>query len=135
MNRRCLRLPDSGSTSVQYAITFGLFLLLFFTAVQTGLWWYARSVCLTAAWQGVQVGRAAGGTAEDASATARSFLSRAGLGIVTDTAVTASSDAGNVHVEVSGAAIRILPLPGIRLNIAQSATAPKERYTTPGGSR
>ncbi|MFD1046878.1 TadE/TadG family type IV pilus assembly protein [Kibdelosporangium lantanae] len=129
------RLPDDGSTSVQYAIVSGLFLLLFFAAVQTGLWWYARSVCLTAAWHGVQAGRTVDGTTTEALITARSFLSRVGLGLVEDTAVTASSDANNVRVQVSGTAIRILPLPFGNLDVTQSATGAKERYTTPGGAR
>ena len=132
MNRQ-RHVPDDGSTSVQYAITLGLFLLLFFAAIQTGLWWYSRSVCLTAARQGVQAGRTVGGTPADAEATARSFLSRAGLGIVTDTTVVASFDGDNVRVTVSGAAVRLLPMGN--LSISQSASGPKERYTTPGGPR
>jgi Flp pilus assembly protein TadG len=123
---------DRGSATVQYALLLPLFLLLFVTAAQAGLWWYARSLCLTAAQQGAQAGRTVTGTAADAQGTALSFLTRTGSGAVTDPAATAAgTTTTTVRVEVSATAMRVLPLPGLDLRVTQSVETAKERFTTP----
>lgn len=123
---------DRGSATVQYAVLLPLFLLLFLTAAQAGLWWYARSLCLTAAQQGAQAGRTVTGTAGEAQGTALSFLTRTGSGAVADpTVTTAGSTSTTVRVEVSATAMRVLPLPGLNLRVSQSVEAAKERFTTP----
>lgn len=130
--RRWQRLRDDrGSATVQYALLLPLFLLLFLTAAQAGLWWYARTLCLTAAQQGTQAGRTVTGSAADAQQTALLFLTRTGSGAVTDPGVsTAGTSTTTVRVEVSATAMRVLPIPGLNLRVSQSVESAKERFTT-----
>jgi Flp pilus assembly protein TadG len=130
--RRKHRRDERGSATVQYAVLLPLFLLLFLTAAQAGLWWYARSLCLTAAQQGAQAGRTLTGTATEAQNTALSFITRTGSGAITDSVVnTAGTTDAVIRVEVSATAMRVLPIPGLKLRVSQSVESAKERFTTP----
>lgn len=122
---------DRGSATVEFAVLLPLFLLLFLAAVQGGMWWYARNLCLSAAQHGVQAGRTTTATTTDAHTAAESFLARAGSDVVTDTAVsTTGTTTTTVRVQVSATALRVLPIPGLDLRITQSVEGSKERFTT-----
>lgn len=122
---------DSGAESVTLAVLFPLVLLLILTLVQAGLWWYAHSVASQAAQAGTDAGRPVGTTTAAASSAARTFATRAGQGVLNNPEIRAAVTADTVQVEVSGTAIRLLPIPGLDLPVTASAHAVKERFTAP----
>ncbi len=86
--------------------------------VQVGLVFYARSVAMAAATQGVNAGRGYNAPAGTAQAAAARFLDRAGDGLAgQDVKVTQTGT--DVWATVSGDAISVLP--GITFRISQTA--------------
>ncbi|SFO88700.1 TadE family protein [Amycolatopsis rubida] len=122
---------DRGSESVGLAVLFPVVLVLILSAVQGGLWWHARAVAAQSAQAGVDAGRPIGGTNTTAAAAARSFATRAGHGVLTGPQVRAAVTADTVQVEVSGTAVRLVPIPGLDIRVTASARAAKERFTVP----
>ncbi|WP_275293508.1 TadE/TadG family type IV pilus assembly protein [Amycolatopsis sp. La24] len=128
---------DAGAETVGLAILFPLVLLLILAAVQGGLWWHAHSVVSQAAQTGADAGRPVGATGRDAAEAARSFVDRAGHGMLTAPQVDGSMSPQVVQVDVSGTAIRLVPIPGLDLRVTATARVVKERFTVPsdgGGS-
>lgn len=129
---------DTGSESVGLAVLFPVILLLILSAVQGGLWWHAHAVASQAAQAGVDAGRPVGATTTTAAQSARSFATRAGSGVLTAPEVQAAVNVENVQVTVSATAPRLLPIPGLDIEVSATARAVKERFTVPlatgGGS-
>lgn len=121
---------DRGSISLEIAILGPVLLLLIFTIVQFGLWFYARNLALAAAQEGVTAARAYGASPGAGVTRARTFLDQQAGDSLTQTVATSSgSTATRVRIEVTGRALSIIPgLPG--LQVTQSADAPVERFTT-----
>ncbi|MCG3755821.1 TadE/TadG family type IV pilus assembly protein [Amycolatopsis sp. Poz14] len=122
---------DSGSESVGLAVLFPVVLVLILSAVQGGMWWHAHAVAAQAAEAGVDAGRPVGGTNTTAAEAARLFAARAGHGMLTDPDVQATVTADTVQVDVSGTAVRLVPIPGLDIRVTASARAEKERFTAP----
>ena len=130
---RLLRQPrtaDRGSATLEIAVLGPALLLLVFTMVQVGLWYYARSLAIAAAQEGVAAGRAYGAGID--SGVERAFLDRSAHDSLLDSSVsTTGSTAARIRIEVEGRSQSVLPgIPGI--TVRQSAEAPVERYTVPG---
>ena len=125
--RRLIRRGDDrGSYSLELAILAPAVLLLVLLCIQTGLWWHARQVALTAARNGVDAGRALGASPATGALTSRSFLDRFGGSIHGPSVSTAGSTATTVRIEVDGAVDTLLP--GVHLHVAQHAEGPRERW-------
>jgi Flp pilus assembly protein TadG len=126
------RSRDSGSASLEIAILGPVVLLLTFTIIQAGLWFYARSLALAAAEEGVAAGRAYGATTDAGPGRARTFLAeQAGDSLLVATVSGAGTTATVVRIEVGGRSLSVLPgTQGIA--IRQVAEAERERFTTPG---
>lgn len=125
---------ERGSASLEIAILAPAILALTFTIVQAGLWFYARSLALAAAQEGVTAGRAYHATTDAGPTRARAFLTeQAGDALLDPTVTTTGTTATTVRVTVTGHALSVLP--GVAgLTITQSAQAVREHYTTPGGT-
>lgn len=123
---------DGGSVSLEIAILAPALLLLIFSIVQAGLWFYARSLALAAAQEGVTSGRAYGADADTGISRAQSFLDQQAGDSLTRTSVSsAGSTATVVRIQVSGRALSVLPgVPGFE--VTQSAVGSVERFTTDG---
>ena len=123
---------DAGSVSVEIAILFPVLLALIVAIVQYGLWFHARSLALAAAQEGVTAARTYGAEPAAGPARAREFLTAHGAGTLTDVTVAPTTPgAGQVGVQVTGRSLSLLPgVPG--LVVTQSASGPRERFTTPG---
>ena len=124
---------ERGSETVETAVLIGLALVLLVSVVQAGLWWHTRTLCLHAAATGLQAARtlhAAPGAGEQA---ATAFLHRAPNAATDPTAVVSASPT-EVTVQVSATAPRLLPIPGLRWRLTESASAARERFTTPGAT-
>lgn len=124
---------EAGSASLEIAILGPALLLLVFTVVQAGLWFYARSLALAAAQEGVIAARAYRASSDAGVTRARSFLDRsAGDSLQAATVSRAGSTATTVRVEVRGRALSVLP--GIAgPPVSQVASGPVERFTVGGG--
>ena len=118
--------------SLEIAILAPALLLLIFSIVQAGLWFYARSLALAAAQEGVTSARAYGADPDTGISRAQSFLDQQAGDSLTDTSVSSTgSTATTVRIEVSGRALSVLPgVPG--LEVTQSAVESVERFTTDG---
>ncbi|MEU7673543.1 TadE/TadG family type IV pilus assembly protein [Micromonospora taraxaci] len=121
-------LNDRGSSPVEFAIIAMPMILLTFAVVQTGLVFFAQSIALGAATQGVNAARGYQSSAAAGETRAISFLSTAGVGLE-DQQVDVTRTGTEVHVTVTGHAITVLP--GFSWTISKSAHGPVERPTTP----
>lgn len=121
---------DTGAVSLEIAILAPALLLVVFTIVQTGLWFYARNLALAAAQEGATAGAAYHAPTGAGTARARAFLTEQATDTLTDTTVTAAgSSATSIRVQVTGRSLSVLPgVPGI--TVTQTAEAPVERFTT-----
>ncbi|EDX21199.1 conserved hypothetical protein [Streptomyces sp. Mg1] len=122
---------DRGESSIQMAIVFPLILLVTVAVVQASMWVYARNIALTAAREGVAAARTYQAPEGAGVARATETLGRiAGDSLAGSTVSTTGSSATEVRVTVTGQALSLIPgLSG--LSVSQSASAPRERWTTP----
>lgn len=118
---------DRGSASLELTILFPVVLALLFTALQAGMWFYARAVAMSAAQEGVRNTRVVDGTAAAGEAAARQFGETTGKGVITITGVDVS-DGDQVTVTVTGDALSLLP--GLSFTVTQTASGPKEQVVT-----
>lgn len=117
---------ERGSATLEITILFPALLLMICAIVQAGLWFYARNVALAGAQEGVRAVAAAAGSSGQGQEAAMSFINRAGGDWLTGVTVTASR--GTVAtVTVAGTALSLVP--GMNLDVRQSATLPVERIT------
>ena len=123
---------DRGDASIQMAIVFPFIIALTIAVVQASMWYYARSIALTAAREGVAADRLYHSAPADGAVRARQTVQRLAADDLRDTHVTWSVTSTRVRITVTGSVQSILPgVPG--LHISQSASSPRERWTTPGG--
>ena len=128
--RACSR-NERGSVSLQLAVLFPAVLLLIFGVIQGALYYYARSVALAAAQEGLRDARVENGTAGAGARRARGFLARADDGMLTTVSVSPSRTAVSASVTVTGRSLSLVPgMPGLR--VAQTAAGPVERLTGSG---
>lgn len=122
---------DRGESSIQMAIVFPFVILVTVAVVQAAMWVHARNIALTAAREGVAAARTYQSSEGAGAARAREALGRiAGDSLRGPSVSTAGTSATAVTVTVTGSAPSMLPgLSG--LSVSQSASAPRERWTTP----
>ena len=123
---------EQGSATLEVAILGPALLALIFVTVQAGLWFYARSLALAAATEGVTAGRAYQAPPGAGLARAQAFIAdHAGDSLLAATVTDAGSDATTVRIRVTGQALSVLT--GIDgWTVTQSAEGPRERFTVPG---
>ena len=126
-----LRLPkrDRGAVALEFAIVFPLVLVLTVGGVQVAFWFQARAMCQAAAQAGVRAGRILGAPAGAGRTAATAYLAATAGDTVTGALVNESHTATAVTVGCSGTALRVMPLPGLPLDVAQSAAAARERFS------
>ena len=124
------RAGDAGSATLELVIAFPVLLLLIFSLVQASLYFYARSLALAAAQEGVRGARAESADLPDGAARARGFLAAAaGDSLLAPAVDTGASTPTRIRIRVTGRSLSVLPgVPG--LPVAQEASGPKERFTT-----
>ncbi|MHB8449099.1 MAG: TadE/TadG family type IV pilus assembly protein [Mycobacteriales bacterium] len=120
---------ERGSFTLELAVLFPVFLLLVLLIVQAALYFFARSVALSAAEQGAATARLQGHHAADGVRAATAFVTDQGGGVLTGLAVSATgSTPTEVSIVVTGHPLAIVP--GLGFTIRQVASAPRETYTT-----
>jgi len=123
---------DRGSVTVEVAILFPVLMLVTLGGIQVAMWYHARDVCQASAQAGVRAARSEGTAAGAGSRAAADYLKRTGAGSVDSPSVDENgSTATVVRVHVRAMVPSLVPLPGVSFTIDQSATASRERFTTP----
>lgn len=119
---------DRGASPIEFAIIAAPLIMVVFMVVQAGLVYFANSVALGAATQGVNAERGYHAAPGAGAASARDFLAAAGAGL-NDQQVSVNRGGGQVRVTVTGTAITVLP--GVSFSISRAAHGPIERVTQP----
>ena len=124
------RAGERGSVSLELAVLGPALLLLVFAIVQASLWFYARSLALAAAEEGVAAGRAYGSAPASGAAAAAAWLDRnAGDSLLEPSVSVVEAGPARVGVEVRGRSLSVLP--GVTgVPVRQVAYGPVERFTT-----
>jgi Flp pilus assembly protein TadG len=117
---------EAGSATTELVIIFPAALLCLLLIFQFGLWYHARHVALAAAEEGARAARVDTGSADAGAARAERFLRQLGPTIVVNPTVSASRTQQTARVEVSGAALNVVP--GLHLPIRQASEGPVERF-------
>jgi Flp pilus assembly protein TadG len=120
-----------GAVALEFAIVFPLVLVLTFGGVQVAFWFQARAMCQGAAQAGVRASRVLGAPAGAGAAGATAYLAATAGDTIGGARVSESRTATVVTVACSGTALRVMPLPGLPLDVAQSAAAARERFSHP----
>jgi Flp pilus assembly protein TadG len=116
---------ERGSLSLELSILAPVVMLILFTTVEAGFYFFARDVAITAAQQGVEAARVQGGTLAEGEARTDDMLRRAG-GSISGAQVTGSTGV-LVQITVSGHVATWIP--GLSLPVSQTATGIKEAFT------
>jgi Flp pilus assembly protein TadG len=120
------RTIERGSATLETVILWPAVFLLIFGMLHGGLWFHARNLALTAAQEGARAASVNDGAGGDDRA--RQFL--ASIDAMVDVhAITQAADRDSVTVTVSGSSATLIP--GWRVDVTQSSTAPIKRWTTP----
>jgi hypothetical protein len=128
------RLKDErGSISVEAAIWLAPAVLALLGLVQLAVWWAASDTCSAAAQVGLDAGRVVGGTPADAQREATAYMTRV-TALARDPQVSVAGTGTQMLVTVSADVWLIVPIPGVRWHIDQSAVGPHEHVTNPEDS-
>jgi hypothetical protein len=121
---------DRGSASIEFAITAVAVMAIMFTAIQAATWYWARSIALAAAQEGVNAQRAYNAAPGAGLAKANAFIASTGDGL-NDSTVTMTSDAQQVQVTVTGRCLSIIPGFCNAFPVNATAHGTVERVTSP----
>ena len=127
--RAARRRADRGSLSLELAILFPVVLMLTLGAVQTGLWFSARNMCQAAAEAGVRAGKVLNAPAGAGAAAARGYLRDVAGGLVVGPDLSEARTVTDITVSCAGQAQNVIPMPGLSIDLAQSSSAARERFT------
>ncbi|MFF3671599.1 TadE family protein [Microtetraspora malaysiensis] len=119
---------ERGSATLEAAIVYPAVLLLILLAVNTALWFHARNIALSAAQEGLRVGRAYGSSLSAGQGTAERFARQVGGSFLQSPTVNVDRTGDTVVVTVRGQAISLVPL--LNLTVEQVARAPMEKWTS-----
>ncbi|MGW5355259.1 TadE family protein [Streptomyces sp. NPDC004031] len=105
--------------------------MLTIAVVQASLWYHARNIAMTAAREGATAGSRYQQSPADGAAQSWSTLHRIAGDSLRGPGVSTSGSTGQtVRITVTGTAVSMLPgMPD--LHVSQSASSPRERWTTP----
>jgi Flp pilus assembly protein TadG len=125
------RLPpgERGAVALEFAVVFPMLLVLTFGGVQVAFWFQARAMCQAAAQAGVRAGRVLGAPADAGQKAAHAYLAATAGDTVGAVHITEHPTPTAVSVGCSGTALRVMPLPGLPLGVAQSDSAAREQFT------
>ncbi|MBN6050739.1 pilus assembly protein, partial [Nonomuraea sp. RK-328] len=105
-------------------------MLTILAGMQVCLLFFARSVALAAAQEGVRAARADGASRTTGTDVARGYAERTAGSFLDSISASSTTDATTVRVTVQGRSLSLVPfLPSIP--VAQEAAGAIERFTTP----
>jgi hypothetical protein len=122
--------PEAGSASIEFAITAVAVMAIIFTAIQAATWFWARSIALAAAQEGVDAQRAYNAAPGAGQARAQAFIASTRDGLTSPRIdVTMTVDA--VQVTVTGQCLSVLPSFCATFPVEASVHGTTERVTSP----
>lgn len=129
MNPRLAR-DEQGSSSLQLVILLPVLFSIMFLGVQAAMYYYARTLATAAAEEGARTAAAHNASPHDGAAAATSCIGRTGGGsVIEDSRVTVERTTTATTVTIRGFSLSVIP--GWRITVTQSASAPIERPTKP----
>ncbi len=117
---------EDGDAVTELVLVVPVLMFLILAVVQFGVWYHAQHVTVAAAQEGARAARLELGTADDGERTARDFLVATGSGVVVEAAVSATRDAEEVNVIVTGRAVSVIP--GLSLRVRGQAAGAVETF-------
>ena len=120
---------ERGSATLQLVVVLPLLFAALFVGVQAAVWYHARTLAYAAAQVGATAAAAEHASAKDGIAAATRFAQTKGGDVLTGTIVNGRRTATTVTVSVRGIALSVIP--GTKIRVDQSASAPVERITGP----
>jgi hypothetical protein len=121
---------DRGSASIEFAITAVAVMAIMFTAIQAACWFWARSIALAAAQEGVNTQRAYNAAPGAGQAEANAFIASTADGLTATTVIITSNGQG-VQATVSGHCLSVIPGFCNAFPVNATAHGTVERVTTP----
>ncbi|MGW0809011.1 TadE family protein [Nonomuraea sp. NPDC002799] len=122
---------DRGSVTAEAVIVLPVVMLTILACMQLCLLFFAESVALAAAQQGVRAARAFGAAHTSGAGVAKRYAEQTAGGFLTSISAASNGDASTIRVTVRGRSLTLVPfLPSIE--VSQQAAGPVERFTTPG---
>jgi Flp pilus assembly protein TadG len=121
---------ERGSVTAEAVIALPVVMLAILASMQLCLLFFAQSIALAAAQEGVRAARAYGASHTTGAGIAKRYAEQTATGLVTSISTTSTSDAATVRVTVQGRALSLVPfLPAVE--ISEEAAGAIERFTTP----
>lgn len=121
---------DRGSFSIEAVVALPVLMLTILAATQAALLFFAHSVALAAAQEGVRAGRAEHGSPGAAAAVAQRYAESTANGILASISATSSDDGITVRVRIHAKALSLVPfLPS--MPVVEENSGAVERFTTP----
>lgn len=121
---------ERGALILSYVIIVPVFMAALMVIVQGSLWYLAREAALAAARQGADAARVLNAPPDAGRQAALAFARSAASGYLLDPSATSlGSTPRTVEITVSGQVPAIVP--GLPINVSQTAQAPVEQFTTP----
>jgi Flp pilus assembly protein TadG len=114
---------------LSFVLVTPVMLMLILASTYLALWSHAQHVVTAAAQEGVAAARVENGTEEAGEARAIHFLDALGPSRLMQRTVVVSRDADVAEVKVSGTVESLVP--GLRLGVHATATAPVETFRAP----
>lgn len=121
---------DSGTSTVELAITMPALLIAVLTVIQIGLWFHTRHVALAAAQDGLRIARAYDGTEGAARGRTIANLDDLAPTLLRDRSVEVTRSGEQAAVTVRGHATSILGI--FALPVHETAQGPVERFVPRG---
>lgn len=129
MNRDRLKDEAGAASLVQTVLVAPVLLFALMLIVQFGLMFHARNVAENAAQEGAAAARHFRGTEADGHARALEYLEVLGPKTLAGRKVTVNRTQQEATVTISGTVISVVP--GMHLQVNESASGPVERYVPP----
>ncbi|MFG1705408.1 TadE family protein [Nonomuraea sp. M3C6] len=119
-----------GSVTAETVIALPVIMLAILACMQLCLQFFAQSVALAAAQQGVRAARAYGGSQDSGAGVAKRYAEQTASGFLTSISTASTGDATTIRITVRGQSLSLVPfLPSIE--VSEEAAGPVERFTTP----
>lgn len=126
---------ERGSSTAEAVIVLTVLMLTILACMQVVLLYFARSVALAAAQEGVRASRAEGASRTAGAGVAKSYAERTAGGFLSSiSASMEQAGPGTVRVAVQGRSLSLVPfMPSI--SVKEEAAGVIEEFSVPAGSR
>ena len=122
---------DRGSASIEFAITAAAVMAVIFAAIQAATYFWARSIALAAAEEGVNAERAYNAAPGAGQTTATAFIASTGDGLTASTVTVTPIGAQQVQVTVTGHCLSVIPGFCDAFPVSATVHGTRERITSP----